>query len=299
MIEQWDTGTKESPDSESLESYKESVELSIIANDPCPLLLTPIQPTPSPHHLLTRSVSSVSSAAVARTVQLYKRAMRSLDRCFARMPCDTNDVEAARLWGEELADLLVSILHLSCPCPYTDDSRSQMAAMGFDLFKVDDQLHQRLITANELLDHWLDVSWLEWARPAMLMPRTQEADRRQKEATERQRLAREQAKRLAEETCIADEKQAKEIAAAQRSTVAGSSKKPAKRPMPRVVSKANALTEDVEMGSGEESEQTLGALQGKSTKEELKAAWAAIKAGQTPIGYVEVCCRILPLLTLN
>ena len=106
IVGQWSRRTKESPDSESFELYKESFDLSIIANIPC-------SSPPSAFHQLYHS-SSLSSfinkmaSSSAPAAGHYAFAVKMLRRCHDRIPTTSDSAENTCKWGEEFADLLVS-----------------------------------------------------------------------------------------------------------------------------------------------------------------------------------------------
>jgi hypothetical protein len=136
--------------------------------------------------------------------------------------------------------------------------------------------------ANIFLDSYFDPSWLEWARPAGLMPATQQWQQGAAEAAERRKKA------------AADRKKSGAKAAAAPA-------KPAPKKVERKESKGSFLGLDLDrsdtesVGTDKSGRPLRPAKSGKSkvdakvgATDDERILWAAVKAGRIPTGYIKV-----------
>jgi hypothetical protein len=138
--------------------------------------------------------------------------------------------------------------------------------------------------ANIFLDSYFDPSWLEWARPAGLMPATQQWQQGAAEAAERRKKKAADRKKSGAET-----------------RAAAAPAKPAPKKVERKESKGSFLGLDLDRsdtesaGTDKSGRPSRPARSGKSkvdakvdATDDEKILWAAVKAGRIPAGYIRV-----------
>jgi hypothetical protein len=165
-----------------------------------------------------------------------------------------------------------------------------MILSGDDRFVQDATIGGMRAAANDLLDRFLDVSWLAWGEPAGLMPATRQRARDEAASAERRRVAAMEQRRL-EERRREEERKRREA----EKKVAGGSSRPSRKVVGRKASKASSVGEDVSMSDSESAGTGENVRLPKSevAKREARVAWTEIKAGRTPTGYTLVSRRPL------
>ena len=135
IVEQWSRQTKEWPDSESFELYKESSDLSIIVNIPCS---SPPFASYQLYHSASDLSSSTMSLSTAPATGHYAFAIKMLRWCHKHIPTVSDQADSAknaRKWGEEFADLLVS--HSAFPIVILNTNIFHFLERGHGMRRVD------------------------------------------------------------------------------------------------------------------------------------------------------------------
>jgi hypothetical protein len=187
-------------------------------------------------------------------------------------------------------------------------------------FDHDERIEAYRTAANELLDRYLDIDWLPWAHPVGLLPLTELAATRRAADVQRRREAEAAMREMAAERRRAEEEEnrrreaenrrremedrRREMEAAQRPSgnVGGGPSRPARNAAIKKSSQSTLLDEDIDMTSEAGSVGTTRAPPSELKKEEVKRAWAEVKSGRAPAGWVEVSrvthlCFLRVLLT--
>jgi hypothetical protein len=149
-------------------------------------------------------------------------------------------------------------------------------------FEVTESIENMRRHANDLLDSFVDASWLEWAEPAGLMPATLKKVKDDAEESARRKAAAADQRRLENKRREQERKKRK-----RAKKVAEGSTKSTRATMARKASKSSGFGEDLSMS---ESEPSGGVIRTRLSKSEVglreaNAAWVVIQQGSAPASY--------------